>query len=148
MSAKIQFHGTVLEDIQKHLVSVYPEEGCGFFAGIDGETRQVTAWFPVRNVQTDARERRFQIAPLDYIRAEQWADAQELALLGIYHSHPDHPAFPSETDLVNAVPYFSYLIVNTTAFGPGSSTSWQLDEVGKFAEELLVLQPQRVYAAP
>jgi proteasome lid subunit RPN8/RPN11 len=148
MSATIQFSGQVLKEIQAHLLSVYPEEGCGFFAGIEGEPRVVKAWFPVRNMQEDARERRFQIAPIDYLKAEQWADNQGLALLGIYHSHPDHPAYPSETDLENAVPYFSYLIVNTSAFGAGASTSWQLDESGKFVEESVVALAATVYAAP
>ena len=139
MGAMIQFDTTVLENIRAHLLSAYPEEGCGFFAGIDGDPRQVQAHLPVRNVQTAARERRFEIAPLDYLKAEQWADDQGLVLLGIYHSHPDHPAFPSETDLVNAVPYFSYLIVKTTVHEAKENTSWQLNAEGKFDVELVTV---------
>ncbi len=139
MGSVIQFSDGVLDAISGHLLQCYPEEGCGFFAGVDGEPRVVQAWLPVRNVQADQRARRFQIAPQDYLKAEKWADDLGLTLLGIYHSHPDHPAIPSITDLENAVPWFSYLIVNTTAQSAGARTSWQLNEAGQFDEEIVEL---------
>ena len=139
MGSTIQFSDGILDGISQHLLECYPEEGCGFFAGKDGDARLVQAWLPVRNVQADQRGRRFQIAPQDYLKAEQWADDLGLTLLGIYHSHPDHPAIPSITDLENAVPWFSYLIVNTTTQGAGAKTSWQLNDAGQFEEELVEL---------
>jgi proteasome lid subunit RPN8/RPN11 len=137
MSTKIQFQRPILEAIAEHLQTEYPHEGCGFFAGEDGDPRLVKAWLPVRNVQEAQRERRFQIAPKDYLRAEQWADAAGLVLLGVYHSHPDHPAIPSVTDLESAVPWFSYLIVTTTPVAARQPTSWQLNADGQFEEELM-----------
>jgi proteasome lid subunit RPN8/RPN11 len=149
MSKKIQFQRPILEAIAEHLQAEYPHEGCGFFAGNDGDSRLVKAWLPVRNMQEDQRERRFQIAPKDYLRAEQWADAAGLVLLGVYHSHPDHPATPSATDLESAVPWFSYLIVTTTRTAAGNQTSWQLDADGQFEEEFVeVLQAAPQVVAP
>lgn len=135
MKLKIDFPTEVLWGIQGHLQSTYPEEGCGFFAGVDGDPRVVRAFYPVANVQQDIRAKRFQISPADYLAAERWAERLGVSLLGIYHSHPDHPAKPSETDLAHAVPWFSYLIVTTTEDGVGPRTSWQLGDEGAFVEE-------------
>ena len=44
--------------------------------------------------------------------AEEFADSEEKELLGVYHSHPDHPATPSRYDLDYALPDFVYLIIS------------------------------------
>lgn len=140
MALLLQYPAELLSKIAEHLVSTYPEEGCGFLAGHDDGTRRFTAFLPVENAQEQTRGRRFQIDPLVYVRAEQWADDADLQLLGIYHSHPDHPAIPSTTDLEHAFPWFSYLIIRT---GEGQSHefgSWRLDENGAFeAEQIEVI---------
>lgn len=138
MHPKINFSATALEGIRSHLHSSYPEEGCGFFFGKDGPVREVTQFLEAENVHEGERTRRFSIRPEDYLLAEQFALENGLDLLGIYHSHPNHPAIPSGTDLINAVPWFSYLIVTTTAIGPTDSRSWQLNAEGKFEEETLL----------
>ena len=57
-------------------------------------------------------------------------------VLGFYHSHPDHPARPSEYDRINAWPFYSYLIVSILHAAPDAMTSWQLDvATEQFAEE-------------
>ncbi len=137
MAPTISFQASILDEIRAHLFRAYPEEGCGFFFGKDGEPRHVTQFLAAENVFEGDRKRRFSIRPADYLLAEQFALENGLDLLGIYHSHPNHPAIPSETDRTNAVPWFSYLIVTTTAAGPTLSRSWQLNEQGQFVEEVL-----------
>jgi proteasome lid subunit RPN8/RPN11 len=69
------------------------------------------------------------------MRAEKYALENNTTLLGVYHSHPDHPARPSEHDLNQAVPYFSYIIVSVREGKVADLTSWQLNEASQFEEE-------------
>ena len=119
----------VLEEIGRHAAEAYPEECCGalFGAKVDGEVR-VFRTERVPNRRTDQRERRFSIDPLDYGRLERLAEESGLGLVGIYHSHPDHPAAPSEYDREHAFPFFHYLIVAVEAGRPRKMTCWILSE--------------------
>ena len=119
----------VLEEIGRHAAEAYPEECCGalFGAKVDGEVR-VRSTERVPNRRTDQRERRFSIDPLDYGRLERLAEESGLGLVGIYHSHPDHPAAPSEYDREHAFPFFHYLIVAVEAGRPREMTCWILSE--------------------
>ena len=62
------------------------------------------------------------------MQLEKRIDGSGLAVLGFYHSHPDHPARPSDTDRQNAWPFYSYVIVAIAKRQPVDLTSWQLDE--------------------
>jgi len=134
----IQISESALSSIQKHLKESYPYEGCGFMLGIEGETREITTTLMVKNTNKTQRRRRFEISPLDYIKAEALADKTGLTLLGVYHSHPDHPAVPSEHDLRQAVPFFSYLIVSVIKEEIDAITSWQLNYESKFEQEKIM----------
>jgi proteasome lid subunit RPN8/RPN11 len=138
MAPEIAFSEYAIAGIRGHLYRSFPEEGCGFFFGKDGNTRQVTHFLETENVFEGERKRRFSIRPEDYLLAEHYALENELDLLGIYHSHPNHPAIPSETDRLNAVPWFSYLIITTTITGATEARSWQLNPAGTFEEERLI----------
>jgi proteasome lid subunit RPN8/RPN11 len=95
-------------------LNTFPDECCGFLFGreeTDG-TRLVIDILVVDNSQSGDKTRRFEISPLDYMTAEQHALDHDWTLLGIYHSHPRHPAIPSEHDRKAAQPYFSYVIVS------------------------------------
>jgi len=83
------------------------------------------------------------VSDLDYLRVERAADAAGAQLLGFYHSHPDHPARPSQYDLDHALPSFSYIIVSVLAGVAGDMRSWKLrDDRSAFDEEALsVLTP-------
>lgn len=101
----------ILHEIKQHLEKAYPHEACGFLLGSDSERlRHITALLPAENVSTENLRRRFVIHPKAYMQAERFAEQHHLQLLGIYHSHPDHPAIPSEHDVLFAQPYFSYFI--------------------------------------
>ena len=101
----------VLKEIQVHLESEYPNEGCGFLLGTDNQrSRHITMMIKSPNQSAENQRRRFVIDPLEYLKAERLAEELKLKLVGIYHSHPDHPAIPSDNDLEFAQPFFSYFI--------------------------------------
>jgi proteasome lid subunit RPN8/RPN11 len=121
-----------------HGEATYPHECCGFLFGSDkGDSRHISEYLSVENRRTENRERRFQIAPEDYLKAERYADEHGLELLGIYHSHPDHPAIPSEHDRRQAMPFFSYFIVSVMKGEGLVLRSWLLDKDFQFQEELI-----------
>ncbi len=115
----------VLEAIRAHGQSTYPHECCGaLFGSSDG--RVVTRTLALPNTTEEGPRRRFLVRPADYRKAEADADAQGQTLVGFYHSHPDHPARPSQHDLDHAWPSFQYIIVNVTEGRAGDLRSWQL----------------------
>lgn len=133
----IQFAIDALEAMHAWLVQHYPEEACGFLVGTEhAGTRVITEAWPATNVSTENRKRRFIVDPLDYLKAERKAETQGLVLLGIFHSHPDHPAIPSAHDLSAAHPFFSYTIVSIQKGVVAETRSFQLIS-GAFAEEML-----------
>lgn len=122
--------------MEAHALGTFPNECCGFFFGKkQGEHRAVTEVFVVNNAKEGDQRRRFSIAPLDYLRAEQEALDRGLDLLGIYHSHPLHPAIPSSHDLEQAFPTFSYIILQVEPGKIVDLRSWQLNDAGEFVEE-------------
>jgi proteasome lid subunit RPN8/RPN11 len=113
------------EAIRRHGAETYPNECCGALIGRDG---QVTATFALPNTTEEGPRRRFLVRPDDYRQAEKQARGAGGDLLGFYHSHPDHPARPSQYDLDHAWPFFSYIIVSVRAGAPEDMTSWRLRE--------------------
>jgi proteasome lid subunit RPN8/RPN11 len=114
----------------------YPYEACGFFFGyVEGNEIFIEDAMPIINSAELNRERRFFIQPRDYQKAEARADQMGRNLLGVYHSHPDHPPFPSQTDLKSALPGFSYIIIEVRGGRPHRLRSWTLNEQGLFDEE-------------
>ena len=119
--------------IRAHARDASPHECCGALLGRDGV---VQATHALPNTTEEGPRRRFLVRPDDYRVAEGEARQAGLDLVGFYHSHPDHPARPSQYDLDHAWPFFSYVIVSVTADGSGSLTSWRLrDDRATFVEE-------------
>lgn len=120
---------SVLENIRHHGADAYPEEGCGFLIGTVTDTgeNRVVATRRVPNRQTNGRTRRYQLTGDDYRAADETAREQGLDVVGTYHSHPDHPARPSATDLEEATfPGFTYVIVSVRDEIPAETTAWSL----------------------
>ena len=113
------------EAIRAHGAETYPNECCGALIGRDGA---VAATFALPNTTEEGPRRRFLVRPQDYREAEKRASEMGAELLGFYHSHPDHPARPSQFDLDHAWPSFSYIIVSVQAGQPADMTSWRLQE--------------------
>lgn len=138
----------ILEPHIRHLVledalQAFPDECCGFLFGIEtGDKRYISDILVVDNAKEGDKRRRFEISPRDYLRAEQYALEKNLSLLSVYHSHPNHPAIPSEHDRVAAQPYFSYLIASVYERGRNDLLSWRLNDEHWFEhEEILELTP-------
>ena len=116
-------------EIRAHAARDYPHECCGVLLGdvVDGVkvVRQLRA---LPNVHEDGHERRYLIAPEEMYKLERDARAGGLKILGFYHSHPDHPARPSEYDRDWAWPWYTYIIVSIMHGKPADLTAWQLDE--------------------
>jgi proteasome lid subunit RPN8/RPN11 len=128
--------------IRAHGVETYPHECCGALLGIDAEAhREVRDTFPLVNRRDDSPRNRFSITAQDFRDAERAAGELGLELVGWYHSHPDHPAQPSEYDREHAWPWYSYVIVSVAARQPEEITAWRLtDDRSRFASE--EIQPQ------
>lgn len=127
----------IAENITAHAEAEYPYECCGFFFGDDSGDRKVTHVRKVSNAKQGNKRRRFEISPDDYRKAEKFAIDLDLDLLGVYHSHPDHPAEPSEHDRSVALPYFSYIIVSVREGEKHEIRSWQLNDERQFEEETI-----------
>lgn len=125
--------------IKEHGERDYPGECCGALLGrIEGEVKRVDVVLPLANVHEDGAARRFRIDPQEMFRLESEARGRRLSVVGFYHSHPDHPARPSEYDRVHAWPVYSYAIVSVAKGKAGEMTSWVLldDRSGYEAEEI------------
>ena len=131
----------LLAKIHAHGEQAYPEEGAGFMLGADGEERTVSAIFPLGNAREDAaRKNRYLLTASDYMRAELEAERLGLSLVGVFHSHPDHPNQPSEFDREWAQPYFSYVITSVRSGKALESRSWRLlEDRSEFHEEKIKL---------
>ncbi len=128
------------ELLTEDAVNSFPDECCGFMFGVESEdgNRIITEILVVNNAKEGDKRRRFEIAPLDYMKAEQYAEEHNRLLLGIYHSHPNHPAIPSEHDRKAAQPYFSYVIISVLNNEIITLRSWRLNEAEQFEEEKIL----------
>jgi proteasome lid subunit RPN8/RPN11 len=133
----------------------YPDECCGVLLGEAGPApdgailRRVAQILPIDNAREPSEKyHRFRIEPEDYLRAEAAAEGRGLAIVGFYHSHPDHPARPSDYDRDHALPNWSYVVVAVGGIGrrepqAGDLTSWELSaDRARFLPEHAPNQPE------
>jgi proteasome lid subunit RPN8/RPN11 len=134
--------------LQAHGAAAYPYEGCGLLLGrVESDKNVVADLFPTENrwPVEDEKRVRFHIAPEEMLRAELAAAGRDLDVIGIFHSHPDHPPVASPRDLAWAAwPGYSYLITEVRQGQPGRSRSWQLlpDRSGFVEETVTVVSGQ------
>jgi proteasome lid subunit RPN8/RPN11 len=112
-------------EIRRHGEETYPHECCG---ALVGKGNHVSATVALPNTTEEGPRRRFMVRPSDYRVAEQKASELGGELLGFYHSHPDHPARPSQYDLDHAWPTFAYIIVAVAQGKSELMTVWYLKE--------------------
>ena len=124
-SQTLTMTSTVDAAIRAHGQETYPHECCGALVGRDGF---VTAVVALPNTTDEGPRRRFMVRPSDYQLAERRAAELGGELLGFYHSHPDHPARPSQYDLDHAWPTFAYIIVAVASGHAEAMTVWYLLE--------------------
>jgi len=141
----LQVPEEILKRIHLHGEQAYPEEGAGLLLGEieDGNTR-VKEILPLVNArESAARHNRYQLTPQDYLQGEELAESLGFSVLGVFHSHPDHPNRPSEFDRQWAWPNFSYLITSVTQGIASGSRSWRLQEDRtEFNEEQIAVVTQ------
>jgi proteasome lid subunit RPN8/RPN11 len=134
--------------VHAHGREAYPNECCGALIGRDGVVFETLA---LPNTTEEGPRRRFLVRPSDYRAAEARAREAGGELLGFYHSHPDHPAVPSQYDLDHAWPSFSYVIVSIVNGEPADLRSWRLrEDRSRFDEETIDVRksPHSDTAAP
>jgi proteasome lid subunit RPN8/RPN11 len=132
---------TVDAAIRAHGRDAFPHECCGALLGREGLVQEA---FALPNTTEEGPRRRFLVRAEDYRVAETRAGAAQLDLLGFYHSHPDHPAKPSQFDLDHAWPSFSYVIVSVMAGEDTQLTSWILKaDRSAFEEESVQITKSR-----
>ena len=128
----------LLDQIHAHGEKSYPEEGAGLLLGnSNGDTRVVKAILELTNAREDsARHNRYLLTAQDMMLGEKEAVQLGLDILGVFHSHPDHPNRPSAFDREWAMPWFSYIITSVDQGKAVASRSWRLsDDRDDFAEE-------------
>lgn len=129
-----------VRNIHDHAKESYPEECAGALVGIaSGETKIVVDVWRAQNTHEEERSRRFLIEPLQIKEFEERAQERDMDLLGFYHSHPDHPAEPSEYDREHAWPYYSYVIASVGSDEVKDMRSWVLrDDRSGYEEESIL----------
>lgn len=123
--------------IRRHSRESYPHECCG---ALIGRNQLIIEALALSNTTEEGLRHRFLIRPTDYQVAERRANESSAALLGFYHSHPDHAAKPSQYDLDHAWPVFVYVIVAVEGGEPKAMTCWRLrEDRSQFNEEIVQL---------
>ena len=129
---------SIRHKLESWITAGYPHETCGLLIGqanIDNPIHvQVHHATQAKNLNHDRPHDRFELDPADFITADTTARAENLSIIGIWHSHPDHPAKPSQTDRDAAWEGWSYLIAAVEAHGVTDMRSWRLQS-DKFIEE-------------
>lgn len=138
----IQISPEILARIHAYGEEAYPDEGAGFLLGSGGDVRLVVDILALANArEQEARHDRYLITPEDYLNAESTADRLGLSLIGVFHSHPDHPNEPSNYDREWAQPFFSYIITSINSGKAAESRSWRLvEDRSRFEEERLEVE--------
>jgi proteasome lid subunit RPN8/RPN11 len=165
----LRISGIALAAAGAHAEEGYPLEICGFLVGSAKEgVREVQEAWPVRNAWEDdpeqrarmfapggsgdaamaerweaaASERRYLVAPRELLACMKRAREAGMDLVGIYHTHPNHPAVPSDFDRDAAWPEWSYLILSVRQGKTAECRSWVLEEEGRqfFEEEIVEVE--------
>lgn len=127
------FSDVQADQIAREAAAAYPNECCGIIFGREkGGERLVARLEAVPNAfDPSERYHRFSISPKQLMDADRAAGERNELVLGFYHSHPDHPAQPSEYDREHAWPFYSYVIIAVSSGQPGEMKSWQLNEASE-----------------
>ena len=142
--ADVVFAGDAHERMRNMAAGAYPDEGCGVLIGsFRNERAEVVDVTRGRNLSIERSRDRYLLDPSDIVAADRDARAHGLDIVGYWHSHPDHPAHPSQFDTDHAWVDYVYVICATTAEGTGDVNGFALaTEAGPFEHLLLVVTPQ------
>jgi len=142
----IKITSRLLREIHTHGENAYPEEGAGLLLGNEQDgLRTVRNLLKLENArEKNARHNRYLITARDMLQGEKEAERLGLSIVGIFHSHPDHPNLPSEFDQEWAIPWYSYLITSIQNAEAQDSRCWRLrdDRSGFSSEEIIISQEE------
>lgn len=132
---RLEIGSKIFVDLLASAAKGYPGEACGILFGrIDGDRRVVEGFRPTPNRWSE-RGDRYLVDPESLRRALAAEDEGGPRVLGFYHSHPDAPPRPSETDRQLAWPWYYYMIIGVAAGEPEETRAWELDlDTGRFEE--------------
>jgi proteasome lid subunit RPN8/RPN11 len=132
--------------IRRHGEADYPYEACGLVAGLAQASRRVAVQLvPLPNARSDGARNRYLIDPDAFRRAQEKLDRDGLEIIGVYHSHPDHPAVPSEYDRDHAWPRLVYVIAAVEGRKAGDVKAWTLsDDRASFDETPITIEERTV----
>lgn len=116
---------SVYGGIIKHAEAGFPHEVCGVLVGSDGK---ITHYRECRNLNTERAHDRYDLDPVSFKEADEWARGKGLEIVGIYHSHPDHPSIASETDRQRAWPEWVYMIFSINSGRYNDARAWVLED--------------------
>ena len=139
----LQIPERIYAQIAAHLEAAFPNEGVGLLLGeANGSHRNVRMMLTFENrFSPDEQHHRYLLTAADMRAGENAAEKHALDVIGVFHSHPDHPARPSDYDREQALPWWSYLIVSVHETGAGAARSWLLaDDRAQFNEERVHIQ--------
>lgn len=142
MSTTTTISGDAYAALCAHLVAAYPNEGAGLLLGtVDGDDRFISAVLTLPNRWAgDEQYHRFLLTPQDMLAGEQAAARQGLDVIGIFHSHPDHPAEPSGFDREWALPWYVYTITRVSDGRVDHTRAWRLrDDRSGYSEDTFSL---------
>lgn len=141
-----------LSQIRAHAEQDYPEECCGLLLGINGDRKTLSEVVPTENswsqdaaaAQLDtaantSRRNRFSIDPAVMLQVQKRARDRHLDIIGVYHSHPDGVAVPSEFDRAIAWSMYSYIIVSVKQGQTAELRCWTLEDEQFQSEEILII---------
>lgn len=133
----LKISSELLHSLQAHGEAAYPNEGAGLLLGsANDNSKTVADIFPLANHwEAEEQYHRYLITPQDMLKGEQEAARRGLDVIGIFHSHPDHPAEPSGMDRDWALPWYSYIITTIAQRRATVSRSWLLREDRSAFEE-------------
>jgi proteasome lid subunit RPN8/RPN11 len=154
----LRISAEIAQRIREHGAQSYPNECCGALLGRDADAsvgttgagvtllaREILALFPLVNRREDSPHNRFSVTAEDVRDAEKAGQEKGLDVVGWYHSHPDHPARPSQYDREHAWPWYSYIIVSVANGKPQEMTSWRLsDDRSDYACEEIAIRDSAV----
>ena len=154
----LKLHSDHLQAMQTHAESTYPEECCGLLLGLlRGDVKTLVEVLATQNSWGDdgvddfqaiessaqrksSKRNRFSIAPKVMLQAQKDARDRNLDIIGIFHSHPDHPAVPSEFDRAIAWQQYSYIIVSVQQGKACDLKSWSLNDEHQFQPEEILAE--------
>lgn len=121
----VKISKSAYDGIIEHAEGGFPHEVCGVLIG---ENDNITNYLKCRNLNTERAHDRYDLDPVSFKEADEWARKNGMEIVGIYHSHPDHPSLPSETDRQRAWPEWVYMIFSINGGKYNDARAWVLED--------------------